>query len=132
MLTVIAKVENLTGHASVAITNGKKRYIFDYHGKLMFEVRQRATADDDKDTVLAKGSLHLPDVCSTSHEELKVTFRVGRNRPKELCSKRSNNAKGNSSPMFESGCSNGFKTLIITTDRMRQHPILKITRSAAR
>jgi len=81
----ITKVENLTGHASVAITNGKKRYIFDYHAKLKFEIR-----DADVDEVLAKGTLALPDICSTHHDELEVNFEGWKKSP---ASSHNDNAK---------------------------------------
>ena len=73
---VISSVESLTGDASVAITNGKKRYIFDFHVKLKFEIR-----DSDVDEVLADGSLHIPDICSTSHDELEVNFTGWKKKP---------------------------------------------------
>lgn len=64
---VITTVNDLTGEASVALTGGKKRYIFDYHLTLQYEIR-----DNSDDTAIASGSLKLPDICSTSHEELEV------------------------------------------------------------
>ena len=73
---VVSKVDSLTGDASVAITNGKKRYIFDFHAKIMFEIR-----DADVDEVLAEGTLHLPDICSTSHDELEVNFTGWKKSP---------------------------------------------------
>ena len=59
----------MTGHASVAITNGKERYIFDFHTKFKLEIR-----DTDVDEVLAEGTLHLPEIDSTTHDELEVNF----------------------------------------------------------
>lgn len=73
---VINKVESLTGDASVATTGGKKRYIFDYHVKLKFEIR-----DADVDEVLGDGAIHVPDICSTSHDELEVNFNGWKKRP---------------------------------------------------
>ena len=73
---VVNKVESLTGDASVAITKGKKSYIFDFHVKLKFEVR-----DADVDEVLADGEIHVPDICSTSHDELEVSFNGWKKRP---------------------------------------------------
>ena len=73
---VISKVDSLTGDASVAITNGKKRYIFDYHVKLKFEIR-----DEDADEVLGDGTINIPDICSTSHDELEVIFAGWKKRP---------------------------------------------------
>lgn len=72
----VIKVESLTGDASVAIIGGKKRYIFDFHAKLKFEVWD-ATGDEQ----VAKGSLHLPDICSTSHDELEVNFTGWKDHP---------------------------------------------------
>jgi activator of HSP90 ATPase len=65
----VTKVEDLTGDASVAIVSGKKRYIFDFHCKVKFEIKD---LEDDK--VIASGKLRLPDICSTHHEELEVDF----------------------------------------------------------
>ena len=65
----VTEVDSMTGHASVAITNGKKRYIFDFHTKLKLEIR-----DTDADEVLAEGTLHLPEIDSTTHDELEVNF----------------------------------------------------------
>ena len=68
----IASIEELTGDASVAIAGGKKRYIFDFHVRLNYEIN-----DPDKNNeVIAKGTVRLPDICSTSHEELEVAFQT--------------------------------------------------------
>lgn len=79
---VIASVEEITGDASVALVSGKKRYIFDFHVKLEYEIKRRD--DDDKmdgagdDGVLvASGVVRLPDICSTHHEELEVDTDAG-------------------------------------------------------
>jgi tetratricopeptide (TPR) repeat protein len=69
LVAVVAEVEDMTGDASVAIVGGKKRYIFDFHCKLKYEV-----TDPDTDDVIAKGSLGLPDICSTHHEEMEVSY----------------------------------------------------------
>jgi tetratricopeptide (TPR) repeat protein len=69
LAAIVTEVKDMTGHASVAIVGGKKRYIFDFHCELNFEVR-----DPDTDDITAKGSLQLPDICSTHHEELDVNF----------------------------------------------------------
>jgi tetratricopeptide (TPR) repeat protein len=66
-MAAVKSVKQLTGDASVAITGGKKRYIFDFHCKLDFEI---FNVDDEE--VLCSGSLSLPDICSTSHDELEV------------------------------------------------------------
>jgi Activator of Hsp90 ATPase, N-terminal/Tetratricopeptide repeat len=73
----ITSVEELTGEASVAIAGGKKRYIFDFHAKLKYKIMH---SDGDKE--LATGTVRLPDICSTSHEELEVSFESWSNKPK--------------------------------------------------
>ena len=72
--TKIATVENLTGEGSVAITGGRKRYIFDFHAELKYEIHKEV--HDEDDTVLASGMVRLPDICSTHYddEELEVAF----------------------------------------------------------
>jgi tetratricopeptide (TPR) repeat protein len=77
---IVTKVENMVGDASVAIVSGKKRYIFDFHCKISFDVRNPDTQD-----VLATGSLQLPDICSTHHEELEVTFSGWTKSPEGEC-----------------------------------------------
>ena len=64
---VVIKVDSLTGDASVAVVGGKKRYIFDYHASLQYEIR-----DESVDEVIASGSFNLPDINSASHDELEV------------------------------------------------------------
>eukprot|EP00536_Pseudo-nitzschia_multiseries_P002203 jgi/Psemu1/183047/e_gw1.29.196.1 len=64
----VSKVKDVTGDASVAVVSGKKRYIFDLHCKVVFEIKEDSTGD-----VIAEGSLSLPDICSTHHDELEVT-----------------------------------------------------------
>ena len=66
-IAIATKVEDLTGDASVAIAGKKKRYIFDFHCKLEYEIR-----DFDVDEVVASGTLHLPDINSATHEEVEV------------------------------------------------------------
>lgn len=63
----VTKVENVTGDASVAVVSGKKRYIFDFQCKVIFAIKEDSTGD-----VIAKGTLNLPDICSTHHDELEV------------------------------------------------------------
>lgn len=73
---VITSVEELTGDASVAVVSGKKRYIFDFHVKLKYEIKQA-------EEVVASGVVRLPDICSTHHDELEVDFDGGwTKRPK--------------------------------------------------
>jgi tetratricopeptide (TPR) repeat protein len=68
-VAVVTKVKDMIGDASVANVSGKKRYIFDFHCAVSFDIRE-----PDTDDVLATGTLNLPDICSTHHEELEVTF----------------------------------------------------------
>jgi predicted RecA/RadA family phage recombinase len=68
-LGVVTEVKDMTGDASVAIVSGKKRYIFDFHCKTKFKIKETETND-----VLASGTFRLPDICSTHHEELEVEF----------------------------------------------------------
>jgi tetratricopeptide (TPR) repeat protein len=76
-VAVVTKVEDLSGDASVAVVGGKKRYIFDYaHTTLLYEV-----IDDSDDTVIASGSFRLPDICSTSHDELEVDVLAWKKPP---------------------------------------------------
>lgn len=74
----ITKIEDVNGHASVALAAGKKRYIFEYDAKLKYEIKN---AKEDK-SVIAKGVVRLPDICSTSHEEVEVTFDSWKKAPK--------------------------------------------------
>ena len=78
LVGIITEVQDMTGDASVAMVSGKKRYIFDFHCKVQFEVK-----DPDTDDVFAKGSLKLPDICSTHHEELEVNFTGWKKSPSE-------------------------------------------------
>lgn len=66
-VAVVKTVKSLTGEASVAVVSGKKRYIFDYHASLEYEIR-----DESVDKVIASGTFMLPDINSASHEELEV------------------------------------------------------------
>lgn len=75
---VVTSVEELTGDASVAYVSGKKRYIFDFHVKLKYEIKR---ADDQ--TVVASGVVRLPDICSTHHEELEVLFENWTTKPRQ-------------------------------------------------
>ena len=68
-VAVVTEVKDVIGDASVANVGGKKRYIFDFHCAVSFDIRE-----PDTDDVLATGTLSLPDICSTHHEELEVTF----------------------------------------------------------
>ena len=67
-VAMVKKVKDMTGDASVALAGGKKRYIYDFHLGLDFEIT------DDDDNVVASSSLKLPDINSTTtaEEELEV------------------------------------------------------------
>jgi len=77
---VITENTNFSGDASVALTGGKKRYIFDFHTTVKYEIR-----DDDVDDVLASGKIKLPDISSTGahdEDELEVNVYVWDKSPK--------------------------------------------------
>lgn len=63
----VTDATDMTGDASVALVSGKKRYIFDFHCNVNYEIRNRGSEE-----VIASGSMKLPDICSTHHEELEV------------------------------------------------------------
>jgi tetratricopeptide (TPR) repeat protein len=67
LIGIIKEVDSLKGEASVAVAGGKKRYIFDYHCNLTFEIR-----DDEVDELVASGTLRLPDINSTNHDDFDV------------------------------------------------------------
>jgi tetratricopeptide (TPR) repeat protein len=75
-VAVVTEVKDMIGDASVATVSGKKRYIFDFHCAVSFDIRE-----PDTDDVLATGTLNLPDICSTHHEELEVTFNGWKKAP---------------------------------------------------
>ncbi|KAL7527689.1 hypothetical protein ACHAXR_003458 [Thalassiosira sp. AJA248-18] len=62
-VAVVKKVDGLTGDASVAIAGGKKRYIYDFHSSLEYEIV------DDNQVTVASGKLRLPDVNSATTED---------------------------------------------------------------
>jgi activator of HSP90 ATPase len=67
-------VKSLKGDASVAIAGGKKLCIFDYHTELSFEIK-------NKDDVVAKGNLQLPDISSACHDDLEVEMLAWKTSP---------------------------------------------------
>lgn len=71
----ITSVERVEGHASVAMAAGKKRYIFEYEASLKYEIKS------ENDSLVASGLARLPDICSTHHEELEVSFEPWIQRP---------------------------------------------------
>lgn len=76
-IAVVKGVDTLTGDASVALAGGKKRYIYDFHASLKYEIL------NDGDEVIASGSLKLPDINSatTAEEELDVDVLVWKKAP---------------------------------------------------
>jgi activator of HSP90 ATPase len=73
---LLTEVKDVVGDASVAIVSAKKRYIFDFHCKVKFEIKE-----SDTDDILASGHFKLPDICSTHHEELEVEFNGWKKKP---------------------------------------------------
>jgi len=78
---LVVSVDDVTGDASVAITGNhkKKNYIFDFHCHVKFEIREI-----DSDEIIACGKFHLPDICSTHHEELEIVFKGYEKSPSSL------------------------------------------------
>eukprot|EP00956_Cyclotella_meneghiniana_P009807 scaffold13586_cov82-Cyclotella_meneghiniana.AAC.1 len=75
-------VDGLVGDASVALAGGKKRFIYDFHTDVKYEIM-----NDEKECV-ASGSLKLPDINSahTAAEELEVEIlRWSKSPVKEDC-----------------------------------------------
>lgn len=83
----VTQVKDLTGDASVVLTRGRKRYVFDYHLSVQFDVihvSEGVTAEDideeepdegksPTETVVATGTLRLPDISSTvTIDELEI------------------------------------------------------------
>jgi len=74
----VEKVSELNGDASVAMTNGKKRYIFDYNAEVTYEIV------DQSDDVVATGTMKLPDICSgVTNEDLEVVILGWKKAPSE-------------------------------------------------
>jgi hypothetical protein len=78
LIGVVTEVKDITGDASVANVSGKKRYIFDFHGTVVYDIRDYGTEE-----VIASGSFKLPDICSTHHEELEVLVEGWKKSPSE-------------------------------------------------
>lgn len=86
----VKEVKDCSGDASVVLTRGKKRYVFDYHLTLKFDVvhvreagvnadeideneADEVTAAAPTETVVATGTLKLPDISSTvTIDELEI------------------------------------------------------------
>ena len=76
LFCTISEVKDISGDASVAVVSGKKRYIFDLHCKIKFEIKEDSTGD-----IIASGGLKLPDICSTDHDELEVESTGWKKKP---------------------------------------------------
>lgn len=74
----VTEATEMTGDASVALVSGKKRYIFDFHCTVKYDIRDSTTEE-----VIASGLMKLPDICSTHHEELEVLVEGWKKSPKE-------------------------------------------------
>jgi len=72
IVATIKDIPEFSGDASVATAGGKKRYIFDFHCKVNFEILLRQNDDSNDNAILAKGSFQLPDINSGSHEEPEI------------------------------------------------------------
>ena len=68
----VVEIPELTGDASVAIVSGKKRYIFDFHVKIKYKIKE--ATEGKVGAVVGSGFVRLPDICSTHHEEIAVDF----------------------------------------------------------
>lgn len=77
---VTKKVKDLTGDASVAIAGGKKRYIYDFHANVEYEVL------GEDETLIASGTMKLPEIhsantTSDSVEALEVDILAWKQAP---------------------------------------------------
>jgi len=74
----VTEVSDLSGDASVAITRGKKCFLFDYHCKLQYDIM-----DSADDQIVASGSFNLPDISSTGVcDQLEVEILSWKKSPK--------------------------------------------------
>jgi hypothetical protein len=84
----IKEVKKLNGDASVAFVSGKKRYVFDYSVDLSYQIMicNSDIGDEEQRKTVAKGSLHLPDVSSTSisDEEIEVQIKAWNKSPNDV------------------------------------------------
>jgi tetratricopeptide (TPR) repeat protein len=72
----VTEVKDLTGDASVAFARGKKRYVFDYHASVKYEIM------DEGDEKIASGTLKLPDISSTGiNDELEIDILSWKKTP---------------------------------------------------
>lgn len=72
--TSIVKISDVSGHASIVLAGGKKRYIYEFNCCLDYEMK-----DADDDALAVSGKVRLPDICSTVDDELDVTFESTKN-----------------------------------------------------
>lgn len=76
-VAVVKEVKSLTGDASVALAGGKKRYIYDFHATIEYDIL------DDGDDQIASAMLNVPDINSatTAEEELEVDILGWKKEP---------------------------------------------------
>jgi hypothetical protein len=79
-LASVRGVSDVKGDASVAIAGGKKRYIYDYHATVEYEI------SNEGGEIAASGSLRLPEVHSANtssgnEEELEVEVLAWKKAP---------------------------------------------------
>lgn len=76
LVVKVSELKDVSGDASVVVSRGKKRYVFDLACSLKFEV-----TDCDDDTCIAKGSMSIPDISSTAASEgdweLQLSWKKG-------------------------------------------------------
>ncbi len=84
-VAAVRGVSDVKGDASVAISGGKKRYIYDYHATVDYEISESGGGGD---VVVASGSLRLPEVHSANtssagavEEELEVEVLAWKRAP---------------------------------------------------
>lgn len=85
LVAVVTEVSNLTGEASVAVAGGRKRYIFDFHCNLNYEIKE-----EDTDDVVAKGELRLPDINSLNHDDFEVELSAWKEPPSDEVAEKAN------------------------------------------
>ena len=68
MMAIVSEVKDLSGDASVAVTRGKKTYVFDFNCQLKYKIHMATDGVDmvDEDEVIASGTLSLPDISSAT------------------------------------------------------------------
>lgn len=66
LVGTVTSVSNLLGDASVAVAGGRKRYIFDFHGDVEFEIK------DTIEDIVASGTIRLPDLNSGNCTDFEI------------------------------------------------------------